>query len=279
MKNIRIKVDKMIIQETLEEFKNPRDPLVLTIGTFDGVHRGHGVLLKTMKELSRKEGQTVVITFKNHPSEVLRPNNPVPLLCTIPHKLLLLDSYHIDTTILLPFNKFLAQQNAALFVEKIRQTIPFSHLVLGHDATLGRDKQGDRARMLELADEWGFTTIYIEEYRFEAKPVSSSRIREALQQGDLLQVEALLNRPYTIYAPLLKQNGYKLDVSQLCLPPSGVYSIYALIDKKKYDGTATIKSQQHEKSLEVHLNENIKLDQPYLEIEIKALVFNHSNCH
>lgn len=269
----------MNILETIEEFKNPKEPLILTIGTFDGVHRGHGLLLKTMKELAGTEGQTVVITFKNHPSEVLRPTQPVPFLCSVPHRLKLLESFQVETTILLAFNKYLSQHNAAQFIEKIRQVIPFTHLVLGHDATLGRDKQGDRPRMLELADLWGFTTIYIEEYRFEGKPISSSRIREALHIGDLLQVETLLNRPYTILAPLLRQDHtLSLDVAGLCLPPSGSYAIEALIYQKKMEGTATINAKQH--TLEIYFeNNSLEFGDPFLEIEIKALVFNHSNCH
>lgn len=273
----------MKILERIEEFNDPREPLVLTVGTFDGMHRGHTTLLKTMKDLAGAEGQTVVITFRNHPSEVLRPEHPVPLLCSYLQKLHLLETLNLDTTILLTFTKYLAQHNASVFIETIRKSVPFTHLVLGHDATLGRDKQGDRPTMLELADLWGFTLIYIDEYRYEAKPVSSTRIREALHQGDLMEVEALLNRPYSICAPIVQKEGKTnpeiilLDVSGLCLPPPGIYAIEASINEKLLEGTATIKSESAEKALlEVRLK---GLDQqpnpPFLEIFIKTMIYNH----
>lgn len=273
----------MKILEKIEEFNDPREPLVLTVGTFDGMHRGHATLLKTMKDLAGAVGQTVVITFRNHPAEVLRPEKSVPLLCSYLQKIHLLENLKIDTTILLTFNKYLAQHNASVFIETIRKSVPFTHLVLGHDATLGRDKQGDRPTMLELADLWGFTLIYIDEYRYEAKPVSSTRIREALHQGDLVEVEALLNRPYSIYAPLVQLEGKTnpdmilLDVSGLCLPPPGVYAIEASINDKRLEGTATVKPESTQNApLEVRLNGLDQQSTPlFLEIFIKTLIYNH----
>ena len=144
----------------------------------------------------------------------------------MPHKLHLLQQFGIDQIILLPFTRYLAQHSAESFIEHVRQFIPFTHLVLGHDATLGRDRQGDRITMQTLGMEWGFHVHYLEEYRYEGKPVSSTRIREALQEGDLDQVEELLNRPYSIYGPVTagegkgKQLGFptaNLDVTGLCL--------------------------------------------------------------
>lgn len=238
----------MQILENIEEFTPLREPLVLTIGNFDGMHRGHAALLKKVKDLTGPEGQSIVLTFRNHPSEILQPDKPACLLCALPHKLRLLQGFKIDHIILLTFSPLLAKQNAASFIERIRQSIPFTHLVLGHDATLGRDKQGDRAVMLELADLWGFTIYYLDEFRYEGKGVSSSRIREALQQGDLHLVETLLNRPYSIYAPVIPQNIEEnrrhakilLDVSGLCLPPIGSYAVQVLKEEVRLEGTATL---------------------------------------
>lgn len=267
----------MKILNSIKDFKDPREPLVLTIGNFDGMHRGHGALIKKVKELAGSNGQSVALTFRNHPSEILRPDSPVPLLCTLEHKLMLLQNSPLDYIILMTFTPYLAQHYAASFIENIRQSIPFSHLVLGHDATLGRDKQGNRAVMQELGDQWGFTTFYVDEYRFEGKAVSSSRIREALRQGDLSEVEALLNRPYSIYAPIMpseKDGGgiVRLDVSGLCLPPPGSYQIEALIHADSLEGMAVIKAcpkigNSEENLLEVHLQDkNQNLDIPAIEI-------------
>ncbi len=272
----------MKIVESIEEFKDPREPLVLTIGYFDGVHRGHCALIKKMKEIAGAEGQTVVITFRNHPSEVLRPEQPVLSIYTLPHKLHLLESLNIDQTILLNFTSYLAQRNAATFIENLRKSIPFSHLVLGHDATLGRDKQGNRAAIMELGDLWGFTPHYLEEFRFEGKGVSSSRIREALQQGNLLEAETLLNRPYSIFAPVISQDGktcdsdrIQLSAAKLCLPPPGSYPIEVHLNSKRIDGSAIINQSE---ILEVHLQDKIQLTNP-MPLEIMFKVPDHHDQH
>lgn len=182
--------------ESLEEFKNARQPLVLTIGNFDGVHRGHRALLSQARSIAGSEGAVIVITFRNHPSEILQPENPISTLCTVDQKIALLKECGVDQVILLPFTRQLAKYSAESFVERVRQFIPFSHLVLGHDAKIGHNRQGNRLEMQELGMEWGFTPYYLNEYRYEGKPVSSTYIREALQKGKLAEVEELLGRPY-----------------------------------------------------------------------------------
>lgn len=240
----------MSIIENLEDFKHYRQPLVLTIGNFDGMHRGHCAVLKRARELAEAEGgQVIVLTFSNHPSEILRPDQPIPLLCTLPHKLLLLEKFGAETIVLLQFSRYLAQHSARSFVERVRQHIPFSHLVLGHDATLGRDRQGDRVTMENLGMEWGFNVHYLEEYRYEGKPVSSTTIRELLKQGDLDQVEVLIERPYSIYGTVTsglglgKEMGYptaNIEVTGLCLPPYGVYAVHVDDNGKKIRGIANL---------------------------------------
>lgn len=257
----------MTIIEKLEDFRSSNSSIVLTIGNFDGVHRGHCAVLKRAQALAGQQGEVIVLTFRNHPSEVLRPETPTPLLCTIPHKLRLLQQFGIRTIVLLPFTRYLAQHSAHSFIENVRQYIPFSHLVLGHDATLGRDRQGNQIMMQELGMEWGFKVHYLEEYRYEAKPVSSTRIRTILQQGDFLQVEELLDRPYSIYGIVSsgggkgKQLGFptaNLDVSGLCLPPFGVYAVEAIYQSRHLQGIANL-------GIAPTIRENVK---PILEVHL-----------
>lgn len=239
----------MQVFEHIEDFAHSRQPLVLTIGNFDGMHRGHCAVLQRAQGLAGKEGQIVVLTFRNHPSEVLRPEQAIRLLCTLPHKLKLLQEYGVEQVLLLTFTPQLAHRSAASFIEHIRQFIPFSHLVLGYDATLGRDRKGNQPVMQELGDQWGFDVFYLDEYRFEGQPVSSTRIREALQKGDFDQVEQLLDRPYSIYGRVSKGNGKgaelgfptaNIEVSGLCLPPFGVYAIEVLKNSHLIQGIANL---------------------------------------
>jgi riboflavin kinase/FMN adenylyltransferase len=176
----------------------------------------------------------------------------------------------IDNIVLLPFTRHLAQHSAESFIENVRKFIPFSHLVLGHDATLGRDRQGDRATMKTLGMEWGFQMHYLEEYRYEGKAVSSSRIRDALKAGDFIQVEELLERPYSIYGQVTKGAGKgrqlgvptaNIDLSRLCLPPFGVYAIEVIYDSQRFRGIANLgvaptMGNDRQPILEVHVFEN-----------------------
>ena len=277
----------MQVLEQLKDYHSPRQPVVLTIGNFDGMHRGHHVVLKRARELAGSEGEIVLLTFSNHPSEVLRPDNPTRLLSTLPHKLMLLQQYEIDRVLLLPFTRYLAQHSAASFVETIRQYIPFSYLVLGHDATLGRDRQGNQAKMQELGDLWGFQVFYQEEYRFEGQPVSSTRIRDALQRGNFEQVEVLLNRSYSIYAPVMSGQGKgkkigfptaNLDVSGLCLPPFGVYVVEVLHQSNRIRGIANLGIAPTIRTdgipvLEVHLfDHSLDIYGSHLEVIFKQFI-------
>lgn len=276
----------MRVIESLDEFKQPRNPLVLTIGNFDGMHRGHCAVLRKVKAVAGSAGQSAVITFRNHPSEILRPDQAVCFLCSLIHRLRMLEEFGIDELILLTFTKRLAQHNAAFFIENLRQTIPFTHLILGHDATLGRDRQGDRSTMQEIGDRWGFTVQYIEEYRFEGKAVSSSRIRTALQQGDLTQVEELLDRPYSIYATAFNEIGIanqtdlmtiRLDIGGLCLPPSGVYAVDAIMGSKRIQSIATLGSDFLEKDLQTQLrvhsfDPDLRVDGEAVEVVFKNFI-------
>jgi riboflavin kinase / FMN adenylyltransferase len=249
----------MTIIENLEDYKSPSPSVVLTIGTFDGMHRGHQTVLKKAQTFVKTENEVVVLTFRNHPSEILRPEQPTPLICFPLHRILLLQQCGIQDILLLPFTRYLAQHSAESFIERVHQSIPFSHLILGHDATLGRNRQGDRRTMQSLGEMWGFQVDYVDEYRYEGKPVSSSRIREAIKEGNLALVEDLLGRPYSIYGKAIggesydsekeeehgdgeeserkkgldrgihekKQMNSKIhfDLSRLCLLPFGAYEV------------------------------------------------------
>lgn len=269
----------------LEDYRDERKPVVLTIGNFDGVHRGHLAVLRHAKEFAGGQSQIMVLTFSNHPSKVLRPQHPLCLLCTLEHRIRLIEACGIDSLLLLPFTSHLAKHSAASFVERLRQHIPFTHLVLGHDATLGRDRQGNRAVMKELGQDWGFNVHYLEEHRYEGHPISSTRIRELLQNGDLEGVEALLGRPFSIYSkaipdPGVDQTSIQINVEGLCLPPLGSYEVVVKKGEEAIPATAHLRPNDTGKEisavlLEVHMSHPHNVDK---EIEI---VFSNklSNLH
>lgn len=258
----------MRIVHRLDFIQLGSEQVSLTIGNFDGIHAGHQFILeKTVLTARIANGQSAVITFVNHPSEVLRPEQQVQLLITLQHKIRLFEQAGIDLLLLLPFTKALSELTADQFLKQIYQYLPFHSLILGYDATLGKDKKGDKAILQDIVDELGALLYYLEPVAIEEQVVSSSKIRALVKQGKLKEAEKLLGRPYSICAPVVsgqalgKQHGVptvNMDVSQLCLPPYGVYFVKLHFQNRAYPGVAnlglspTIKTTQ-KASLEVHL--------------------------
>lgn len=238
-----------IIQE-LPTSLDYQKPSVITIGNFDGMHVGHKAVLKKIVETSQKLKQpSVVISFANHPSEILRPHTSTCRICTAEHKTRLMEKMGVDLLVLLNFSKNFSEQSADQFLVDLQDRIPFSHLILGWDATLGKDKHGNKEIVQEIAKKNHFHVEYLNQQLINEIPISSSQIRKFLQEGKLKQASQLLGRPYSIYAPVYQGEGKgkklgfptaNLNVKGLCLPPLGVYAVTSLIDNLPFKGVANL---------------------------------------
>ncbi len=228
-------------------------PLVLTIGNFDAVHLGHCAVLKNANNIADNiDGHLCVLTFTSHPAEVLRPEKSLPKLCTQQHKLKLLEKQDVDMVIFFEFTVPFSKQTASEFLDTLHSYISFDCLVLGHDALLGKDRQGDSFAMHQIAAQLGFTLTYIPPFHVEGSLVSSSAIRRAIQQGDLVNAEKMLGRKFSILTTVADVNDQKMILSNLttlCLPPDGQYSVKVVFD--------------HE---EVFTEVFVKKEYPYLEL-------------
>lgn len=192
-------------------------PAVVTIGSFDGVHLGHKVLLNRALDLARQSGgDCCVITFANHPSEVFRPHAPTCKLCTVAEKLKHIEAIGCDILFLLKFTAEFASQTADVFLSSLIKALPVSHIVLGHDAVIGRGQEGDKDKIIRLSKILGFGVEHLAPFSVDGIVVSSSAIREAIKRGDFLFAKRLLGRPYSFHYPLTEC---------ICLPPEGSYSV------------------------------------------------------
>jgi riboflavin kinase/FMN adenylyltransferase len=240
----------MDVVNSLKQFADPKKPIALTIGSFDGVHLGHKALFQQVVTAAHEiKGKSVILTFRNHPSEVLRPAHPTPLICSIQHKIKLLKESHADTLVLLDFTPEIAQQTPEEFLQDVRKRIPFSHLILGDDATIGKDRQGNRAYLQGLSRQWPFHLEYLSHYHIDGMKVSSSKIRQYIHKGNFSEAEMHLGRKYSIYDTVIrghrmgKKIGFptlNLDVKGLCLPPYGVYAVRMLYEKQLFSGVANL---------------------------------------
>ncbi|SCA62953.1 Riboflavin biosynthesis protein RibF [Chlamydiales bacterium SCGC AG-110-M15] len=258
----------MKVVKRIEDFPSQSSPIALTIGNFDGVHKGHLFVLKHLEQTAKKlNALTAVLTFSNHPSSILKAKEPVELICSLENKLRLFHTHKIDFAIAIPFDHSLSQSSAHDFIKSLRKHVPFSALVFGSDTAFGKNREGDKSTVRKLAHDEGFTVEYLDKVKIDEADISSSRIRELIKSGKFKAVSELLGRPYSIVEEIVagekvgKSIGYptlNLHVSGLCTPPLGVYATWVLLDDKKYPAVANLGiaptfGSKAEPVLEVHL--------------------------
>ncbi|MBS0622404.1 MAG: riboflavin biosynthesis protein RibF [Verrucomicrobia bacterium] len=249
----------MQIVHTLNECPPCPHPTALTIGFFDGVHRGHQQLFSHLCN----KGFPVCLTFENHPLSLLHPEKMRPLLTTNEQRYELMEQAGVKLIIALKFDPSFADQEPCAFLHTLRSAIPFDVLLLGKDAHLGKGRSGSPAHLYPLAQEMGFTLEYLNTVEFNGVKVSSSRIRDAIESGKLDLAKALLGRPLSYRGTVVrgtglgKRIGYhtaNLKLPGLCLPPDGVYAAmcgnYRAVANL---GVAPTFHIRRERLLEVHL--------------------------
>ena len=181
----------MQIFKQLEEIPPLSPPIALTIGTYDGVHLGHQHLFQELK----KRGTSVVLTFSNHPAEVLRPHAAPTLIDTTDQKLRRLEKCGVDIAIVLPFTPELANLAYDAFLKKIRLHLPFTHLVHGEGSAFGKGAEGHEQNIRTLASELGFEAIYLPKLTLDGEAVTTTRIRQLIESRNFEQAFRLLGRP------------------------------------------------------------------------------------
>lgn len=197
----------------------------LTIGMFDGFHLGHQKIFEIIKE---KNKPILAITFTNHPTQIIQ-KKPVPQITTLSHKLHLLKSHGVDYVLLIQFNKIFAEKSYDEFLLEMHKIFPFSDLVLGKGSKFGKNQKGDENAVRDFEKKLEFSATYVSILKKENKELSSTRIREKIKSNQLLEVERLLGRPFSLYFP--KSELVNNPLNEQCLPPAGSYPV-VLVRKK-----------------------------------------------
>lgn len=216
-------------------------PMVLTIGNFDGVHRGHVALLDEVRRLAESMGaQTGVLTFDPHPRCLLDPARCPQSLTTVAEKTAVLAGLGVDRLVVLPFTREVSNWGAEYFCDLLRSAFDLRALVVGHDFALGHKRQGDVPFLRSYGERHGISVVQVGEVRAKKATVSSSRIRELVVAGDVGTAAELLGRPYFMDAVVEhgeevgRHLGYptaNLSISkEKCLPASGVYAMWVRVD-------------------------------------------------
>lgn len=210
--------------------------VVATVGTFDGVHRGHWAVLEEIaRRASARGGTSLLVTFDPHPLEVVNPR-AAPLLLTTPdEKRLILAQSPLDRVAFVPFSHELAEFTPERFVrEVLEERFHVAELVIGYDHGFGRARAGDVAFLRRLGERDGFAVDVVPAVIVDGRPVSSSLIRRAVAGGDLDSAAHALGRPYAVTGSVVRGagRGWAIGVPTVnlappprkLLPPDGVYA-------------------------------------------------------
>lgn len=172
-------------------------PVHMTIGTFDGVHKGHQALLKSLLARATVDGaESVLVTFEPHPRCVLDPQNCPGSLTILDEKVALLEKLGIDRVVVIPFSREVASLTAGDFMKRLTRRMPLRRLVVGHDFRFGRGRRGDTAFLQRLGTRQGFELEVIGTVERGAAAISSSRIRRLVLLGQMRAAAQLLGRDY-----------------------------------------------------------------------------------
>lgn len=210
----------------------------LTIGAFDGVHLGHQAIIKDLVDHAHATSTSaVVITFHPHPATITRGRSGPYYLTDPEYRAKLLGDLGVDMVITHPFNLEISQTPADEFVAKICQSLAPSHLVVGEDFALGRNRAGNVDKLRELSNVFNYRLEVIKPIKNDNLVISSSHIRKALADGDINTAQKMLGRPYRVSGKVIPGDGRgrllgiptaNLDIwSELMLPKTGVYACKA----------------------------------------------------
>jgi riboflavin kinase/FMN adenylyltransferase len=224
---------------------------VVTIGVFDGLHRGHKRVLARARELaSELGGEVVVVTFHVHPRAVVVGKAP-PLITSLPHRLLLLEREGVDATVVLRFDEKLRDMSAEQFVDEVLVArIGVRALVLGHDSHFGKDRRGDFALAKSLLAPRGVPVERVEPVALpDGRVVSSSSIRDAVARDDLAAAAELLGRPPALFGTVVRGDGRgrtlgfptaNLDLAGELRPSRGVWGASVEVDGRTWPAVVNI---------------------------------------
>ncbi|MFC1867629.1 bifunctional riboflavin kinase/FAD synthetase [Thermodesulfobacteriota bacterium] len=242
----------MNVINDLNQIKKPLKNPVLSIGNFDGVHKGHLILFDKVKEIASSiNGQSVVMTFEPHPIKVVKPGNGPSLITPTDQKLKLISDAGIDVIICIPFTMQFASISAEDFVRDILvELIGVSEIVVGYDYTFGNSRRGDIDLLRNMGKESGFKVHVIEPIQLNHTLVSSTSIRKFIREGNLTEAKRLLGRDYQISGVVGKGAGRggkivgfptaNLTPVDELIPKKGVYAVTAEVDDRSYYGLCNI---------------------------------------
>lgn len=250
-------------------------PVVLSIGNFDGLHLGHQYLLQKNIDLATQLGaKSAVLSFYPHPLQILKPDEVRYPLSGPAEQEMGLENIGLDEWIREPFTQKMKEESPHTFIERLMHSIPLAAIVVGPDFRFGKNREGDVQELSSMARSLGFQVVLPEPYLYQGKRVSSSLIRQSLQKGEVEQANAFLGRPFSIHGKVIsgfrRGRGLGFPTANIKSFPAhnlrrGVYSTLAYIHGDRWKAATNIGlhptfEEANELQVETHLldfSENI----------------------
>ncbi|WP_333660241.1 bifunctional riboflavin kinase/FAD synthetase [Chishuiella changwenlii] len=225
---------------------------VVTLGMYDGVHIGHQTIIRQLNDTANKVGgESVLLTFSPHPRKVIQPDFQMELLSTLDEKENILEEYGLDNFIVHPFTKEFSQISSIDFVvEYLIKKLNLHTLIIGHDHHFGKNREGNFEQLKVLSKEYGFNLIQLQAVEEGDIAISSTKIRNALKEGNIEFANKALNYNYPITGKVVHGDkigrtlgfptaNLEVDSNKL-IPKDGVYAVDVFVDNKKYLGLLSI---------------------------------------
>ena len=255
---------------TATELKPGSRKVCLAIGFFDGVHLGHQQIIRqTIADSRQHNALALVLTFDQHPNTIVAPHRVPPLIYSLPQKLRAIESLGAEALLLIHFDRPFSEQSGETFVRNLVRDLGCIHSVcVGANFAFGHKRSGNVALLKKLGEELQFTVHDLAAVSLDGRVISSTRIREAIQAGDLDAAGQMLGRAYALAGRVVHgdQLGNKigfptanLDTSGLVLPPNGVYAAHALVQGRTHNAVLniglrpTLQNPAPQPRVEVHL--------------------------
>ncbi|MCC5940601.1 MAG: bifunctional riboflavin kinase/FAD synthetase [Balneolaceae bacterium] len=228
---------------------------VVTVGTFDGVHAGHKVLINTVVKIAKEhKSRSVIVTFDPHPREIINPGKSgIKLLSSLEERSELLSDLGVDEMVVIPFDRDFSLLTSEEFVRDIVwDKIGVSHFVIGYDHHFGRDREGTIETVQMLGSVLGFSSHVVSRQEVGSKTVSSTAVRRAIQdEGDMKLTASFLERYYILNGTVVhgdkrgKTIGYptaniQVKNSRKITPKRGVYAVWVRVEGEYYSGMMNI---------------------------------------
>ncbi|MDG1246804.1 MAG: bifunctional riboflavin kinase/FAD synthetase [Flavobacteriaceae bacterium] len=266
----------MKIYRSIEDYNEVKRSVV-TIGTFDGIHLGHQkILSRLIKSSKDKDLNSVVLTFFPHPRIILNKYNEVKMIDTLDEKIIHLNEIGIDSLIIHPFDKNFSLLSANQFIKDfLVDKLKIKHIIIGYDHRFGKGREASVTDLKNYADDYDFTVEEIKAQEIEKITVSSTKIRNSINQGDIKTTEKYLGRYFNLTGKVVKGDGLGkkinyptanifIEETYKIIPKDGVYLVETTIKNKLFKGMMNIGHRPtigtNVKSIEVHLfnfNEDI----------------------